>query len=49
VLEVNRGQGALAEVCGALVAAGAVVRSVKVRDADLAEVFRRATGSEFEP
>ena len=48
VIEVNRGQGALTEVCGALLAAGAIVRSVTVRETDLAEAFRRATGAELE-
>ena len=49
VLEAGSGQGALAEVCGSLVAAGAVIRSIAVRDNDLAEAFRRATGVELEP
>jgi ABC-2 type transport system ATP-binding protein len=48
VLETSRGQAALPEVLGALGAAGAVVRSVAIREADLAEVFRRVTGTELE-
>lgn len=48
VIESQRGQGVLQEVCGVLVAAGAVIRSVKVREDDLAEVFRRATGAELD-
>ena len=48
VLETKRGQEALPEVLGALGAAGGVVRSVAIREADLAEVFRRVTGTELE-
>jgi ABC-2 type transport system ATP-binding protein len=47
VIETTRGQAAVGEVCGALVAAGAAIRSVTVRETDLAEVFRRATGREL--
>lgn len=47
VLETTRGQAAVGEACGALVAAGAVIRTVTVRETDLAEVFRRATGTEL--
>lgn len=47
VLETTRGQAAVGEACSALIAAGAVIRSVTVRETDLAEVFRRATGSEL--
>lgn len=47
VLEVGRGRDALGEVLAAFSAAGATVRSVTVREADLAEVFRRATGAEL--
>jgi ABC-type multidrug transport system ATPase subunit len=47
VLESTRGQAAVGEACSALIAAGAVIRSVTVRDSDLAEVFRRATGTEL--
>lgn len=47
VLETSRGQAAVGEACSALIAAGAVIRSVTVRETDLAEVFRRATGSEL--
>jgi ABC-2 type transport system ATP-binding protein len=49
VLETTRGQAAVGEACSALIAAGAVIRSVTVRETDLAEVFRRATGSELAP
>ena len=47
ILESARGQAALAEACGALIAAGAVIRTVTVRESDLAEVFRRETGVEL--
>ena len=47
VLESSRGPSAVGEVCAALVATGAVIKSVKVREADLEEVFRRATGTEL--
>jgi ABC-2 type transport system ATP-binding protein len=47
ILETTRGQAAVGEVCSALIAAGAVIRSVTVREVDLAEVFRRATGREL--
>jgi ABC-type multidrug transport system ATPase subunit len=47
VLETNRGATAVAEACSALVAVGAVIKSVTVRESDLAEVFRRVTGSEL--
>jgi len=47
VLETTRGQAAVGEACNALVAAGAVIRSVRVRETDLAEVFRQATGAEL--
>jgi ABC-2 type transport system ATP-binding protein len=47
VLESTRGQAAVGEACSALIAAGAVIRSVTVRETDLAEVFRRATGEEL--
>lgn len=48
VLEVSRGRAAMGEVLAALTAAGATVKSVTVREADLAEAFRRATGAELE-
>jgi ABC-type multidrug transport system ATPase subunit len=48
VLEVSRGRAAVGEVLAALTAAGATVKSVTVREADLAEVFRRAAGAELE-
>jgi ABC-type multidrug transport system ATPase subunit len=48
VLEVSRGSAAVGEVVAALTAAGATVKSVAVREADLAEVFRRATGAELQ-
>ena len=48
VLEVSRGSAAVGEVLAALTAAGATVKSVTVREADLAEAFRRATGAELE-
>jgi ABC-type multidrug transport system ATPase subunit len=47
VLESGRGPAAVGEICTALVAAGAVIKSVTVREADLNEVFRRATGVEL--
>jgi ABC-2 type transport system ATP-binding protein len=47
VVEVSRGRDAVGEVLAALSAAGATVKSVTVREADLAEVFRRATGAEL--
>jgi hypothetical protein len=47
VLETDRGQAAVTEVCSALIGAGAEIRSVTVRETDLAEVFRRATGTEL--
>lgn len=49
VLEVERGAAAVGEVTAALTAAGATVKSVTVREADLAEAFRRATGVELVP
>lgn len=45
VVETTRGQVAVGEACAALTAAGAVIRSVAVRDPDLAEVFRQAAGA----
>ncbi len=47
VLESGRGPAAVGEICAALVATGAVIKSVTVREADLEEVFRRATGTEL--
>jgi ABC-2 type transport system ATP-binding protein len=47
VLESTRGPAAVSDVCAALVATGAVIKSVTVREADLEEVFRRATGVEL--
>ena len=47
VLESTRGQAAVGEALAALMAAGAVIKSVTVRDGDLAEVFRRVTGTEL--
>jgi ABC-2 type transport system ATP-binding protein len=47
VLEAARGRAAVGEVLAALTAAGATVKSVTVREADLAEAFRRATGVEL--
>lgn len=44
VLETSRGQAALPDICAALVAAGARMSGIVVRDAGLAEVFRRVTG-----
>jgi ABC-type multidrug transport system ATPase subunit len=49
VLESTRGHASVGEACGAMIAAGALIRSVTVREPDLAEVFRRATGAELEP
>jgi ABC-type multidrug transport system ATPase subunit len=48
IVEVSRGRSAVGEVLAALTAAGATVKSVTVREADLAEVFRRAAGAELE-
>ena len=48
VLESERGHAALPEACIALTAAGARIRSVVVRDAGLAAVFRRVTGTELD-
>lgn len=47
VLESSRGPSTVGDVCAALVATGAVIRSVTVREGDLEEVFRRATGVEL--
>jgi len=47
VVEVARGRAAVGEVLAALTAAGATVRAVRVREPDLAEAFRRATGAEL--
>ena len=47
VLESDRGQAALAEACAAVAASGARIRSVVVRDAGLAAVFRNVTGAEL--
>jgi ABC-2 type transport system ATP-binding protein len=47
VLESSRGPAAVGDVCAALVATGAVIKSVTVREGDLEEVFRRATGVEL--
>lgn len=48
VLESERGQAALPDACRALVAAGARIRGVVVRDAGLAAVFRSVTGAELD-
>lgn len=47
VVETAKGRAAMGEVLAALTAAGATVKSVTVHEADLAEVFRRATGAEL--
>lgn len=47
VLESSRGPTAIGEACAALIAVGAVIKSVTVRESDLAEVFRRVTGAEL--
>lgn len=47
VIESTRGQASIGEACGAMIAAGALIRSVTVREPDLAEVFRRVTGTEL--
>jgi len=47
VVESSRGPASVGEVCAALVATGAVIKAVTVREADLEEVFRRATGVEL--
>jgi ABC-type multidrug transport system ATPase subunit len=49
VVETSRGHAAMGEVLAALAAAGATVKSVTVHEADLAEAFRRATGTELQP
>lgn len=48
VLEAGRGSAAVGEVTAALTAAGATVKSVTIREPDLAEAFRRATGVELQ-
>ena len=48
VLESERGEAALPEACRALTAAGARIRSLAVRDAGLAAVFRSVTGVEID-
>ncbi len=48
ILESERGQAALPEVCLALAAAGARIRRVVVKDAGLAAVFRSVTGAELD-
>jgi len=48
VLEATRGQSMVGDACSALIGAGAVIQSVKVREKDLAEAFRRATGAELQ-
>ena len=48
VLESERGEAALPEACRALAAAGARIRSLAVRDAGLAAVFRSVTGVEID-
>ena len=48
VLESERGQAALPEACRALVAAGARIRGVAVRNVGLAAVFRSVTGAELD-
>jgi ABC-type multidrug transport system ATPase subunit len=49
VLEVARGAAVVGEALGGLTAAGATVKSVTIREPDLAEAFRRATGAELRP
>jgi hypothetical protein len=48
-VESASGQALLPDVTAALIAAGARVRSVAVREPGLAEAFRRATGEELGP
>ncbi|HSH76652.1 MAG TPA: ABC transporter ATP-binding protein [Longimicrobiales bacterium] len=48
ILESTRGAAVVGEACSALIAAGAVIGSVKVRETDLAEAYRRATGVELD-
>lgn len=48
VLESSRGQAALPDVCAALVAAGARISSLAIREPGLADVFRRITGEDLE-
>jgi ABC-2 type transport system ATP-binding protein len=49
VFESLRGQAGLPETLASLVGAGGRVRSLVVRDAGLAEAFRRLTGQALEP
>lgn len=48
VFEASRGQAALPDVCAALVAAGARISGLAIREPGLAEVFRRITGEDLE-
>ena len=47
VLESSRGQTALPDVCAALIAAGARISGLTIREPGLAEVFRRITGEDL--
>lgn len=47
VVELASGRPAVGKVLAALVAAGATVGSATIREADLGEAFRRATGAEL--
>ena len=47
VLDTSRGQAALPDICTALVAAGARISRIAVREAGLAEAFRRITGEDL--
>ncbi|MBX6364744.1 MAG: ABC transporter ATP-binding protein [Gemmatimonadetes bacterium] len=48
-LRTTRGPSVLPELCAALVTAGAHIRSIQVRNADLGDVFAAATGVSLEP
>ena len=48
VVDSPRGPAALPDACAALQRAGVTIRSVTVRDAGLANAFRRATGRELD-
>jgi ABC-2 type transport system ATP-binding protein len=47
VLDTSRGQAALPDICTALVAAGARISRIAVREPGLAEAFRRITGEDL--
>jgi ABC-2 type transport system ATP-binding protein len=49
VVESAAGTAALPAVCSALLAAGARIAAVRIREPDLGDVFRRITGGELAP